>query len=210
MDALQELKKEIQKINQKTNQGILIVIGSKNFRHGTGRSLVAKTLAEKLGTEHFSTGDEFRKKAKKKNMTINEYAKYVEKHPRIDQEFDRQNQEKIKEKLQNKKNIVADSNLLAHFMKADVSIAIDTDDEIRAKRVQQKHREGDAKYANTQEALKELKERDKTDKERYERIYGVNTEKLNHQYDIQVKNNGPIKKTIQEILERTYKKVKTK
>ena len=60
--------------------------------HGTGKSTIAKKIAEKLGLRHYSTGDAFRELAKEMNMTLKEFTSYVENNPIIDKKLD----EKVK------------------------------------------------------------------------------------------------------------------
>ena len=56
--------------------------------HGTGKSTIARLLAERLGIVYYSTGQAFRDLAKEKNMSLEEYTTYVEVHPDIDNELD--------------------------------------------------------------------------------------------------------------------------
>ena len=56
--------------------------------HGTGKSTIAKKIAEKLGIRHYSTGDAFRELAEEMNMTLEEFTAYVEKNPEIDKKLD--------------------------------------------------------------------------------------------------------------------------
>ena len=104
MDDAQGVREEIKRRNR-AGKGVLIIIGSKEFRHGTGRSLIARTLAKAIGAKHLSTGDEFRQMARKKHMSINEYATYAEHHLEIDREFDEKTQRIIRE-LMNKRYFV--------------------------------------------------------------------------------------------------------
>ena len=52
--------------------------------HGTGKSTIAKLIADRLGILYYSTGQMFRDLAKEKNMTLEEYTNYVEHHPDIE------------------------------------------------------------------------------------------------------------------------------
>lgn len=95
---------------------------------GSGKSTVARLIAKNTGFEYFSGGDMFRKRARDKGMSIEEFNVYAEKHPEIDREQDRI----ILEYLRGNDNIVFDSRLsgwLAHnngvnafkiFIKADL------------------------------------------------------------------------------------------
>lgn len=195
MENLGKIKELIKK-----KKGTLIIIGSKNFRHGTGRSLIAETLAEQLGAVHYSTGDKFREMAEEKNMNIMEFAGYAAEHPEIDKEFDKKAKEEVEALVKSGKNVVADSNLLAYFLKPDVGVLIDAPDELRAERVYKKHRKADSKYCNVQDALQHLANRDREDKERYEEMYGINTEELTESYDAYIYNDGTLEQTMSKVL----------
>ncbi|MCD6414840.1 MAG: AAA family ATPase [Candidatus Diapherotrites archaeon] len=195
------------KLRKENGEGTLIIIGSKDFRHGIGRSRIAKTLAEMFGAVHYSTGDKFREKAREKNMSIVEYVEYVGKHPRIDKEFDQQVKKEVESLIKSGKSVVADSNLLVYFTKPDVSILVDAPDDIRGRRVYEKHRPADSKYDSPEDALGHLKRRDYDDRKRYEKLYGIDADELSKKYDFQVVNDGHIDDTLNEILEKIYKKI---
>lgn len=198
MDDAQAVKEEIKKRNH-AGTGVLIIIGSRDFRHGTGRSLIAKTLASALNAKHYSTGDQFRDNAKKKKMSINEYVQYIADHPDTEKKFDEDFRKQVNGLTESGKNVVADSNLLANFIKADASIAIDAQDAIRAQRVYAKHRAGDAKYASPADALARLKERDEDDKQRYKLLYGIDARKLTQNYDGHVDNSGELDESMDRV-----------
>lgn len=202
-DVVDEIKDKL----KSRNKGILIIIGSKNFRHGTGRSAVAEAVAKALNGIHYSTGDKFREMAKDKGMTIIEYVEYVGKHPEIDKEFDKRVKEEVEELVKSGKIVVADSNLLIYFTKPDVSILLDAPDELRGKRVYEKHRLADSKYKSPEDALEHLRRRDLDDAQRYERLYGINAQQLSKMYDFQVLNDGPLEGTVKKVLEKIYEKL---
>ena len=206
MDDAQGVREEIKRRNR-AGKGVLIIIGSKEFRHGTGRSLIARTLAKAIGAKHFSTGDEFRQMARKKHMSINEYATYAEHHLEIDREFDEKTQKDVKALIDSGKNVVADSNLLAHFLKADASIVIDAPDEIRAERVYAKHRSADAKFSCPKDALEHLASRDESDRKRYEKLYGVDADKLTESYDFYVENRGELHESMDQVFKGLKEKL---
>ncbi|MCD4740402.1 AAA family ATPase [archaeon] len=207
MTLLEKTKETIKNINQQTNRGVLIVIGSQNIKHGTGRSSISKKLAQQLNAIHYSTGDKFRELAKNAGMTISEYAQHTQKHPEIDQHFDQQVQKEVYKLIKQQKNVIADSNLLAHFLTPDVSIAIDTNDTTRAKRVYNKHRQGDKKYQNTQDALEDLDNRMHADQKRYKALYNIDSEELSKTYDCHVRNDGTLEETLKQAITCVYKKL---
>ena len=56
--------------------------------HGTGKSTIAKLMAERLGILYYSTGQAFRDLAKENDMSLEEYTIFVENHPDIDKNLD--------------------------------------------------------------------------------------------------------------------------
>jgi cytidylate kinase len=63
---------------------ILVISGL----HGTGKSTVARALAQGLGLTHYSTGDIFRLLAQERGMGLEEFSRYAEEHPEVDLELD--------------------------------------------------------------------------------------------------------------------------
>ena len=56
--------------------------------HGTGKSTIAKKIAQHFGFSYYSTGMAFRALAAEHQMDLEEFSKYAEAHPEIDQELD--------------------------------------------------------------------------------------------------------------------------
>lgn len=204
---MKELVEKIKESPRKRGRGTLIIIGSKDFRHGTGRSAVAEILAKELDGIHYSTGDKFREMAKNKGMTITEYVEYVGRYPEIDREFDRQVKREVEGLVSSGKIVVADSNLLIYFTKPDVSILLDAPDELRGKRVYEKHRPADARYKSPEDALEHLRRRDFDDMQRYKKLYGIDAQQLSKMYDFQVINDGPLEETVRKVLQKICEKM---
>ena len=100
--------------------------------HGTGKSIVGKLIAKKLGLKYYSTGQTFRDLAKEMNLTLEEFTEYVENNPDIDKRLD----DKIID-IANKGNVIIDSQLSAYILKsiADFNILLTCPLEIRVKRI---------------------------------------------------------------------------
>ncbi len=95
-----------------------IIITISGF-HGTGKSTIAKLLANKLGILYYSTGQAFRDLAKESNMSLEEYTRFVEKHPDVDKELDNKVVEMAK-----KGSIIIDSQLSGHILKSIANFKI--------------------------------------------------------------------------------------
>ncbi len=161
--------------------------------HGTGKSTIAKLIAEKLKIKYYSTGQIFRDLALEMNMTLEEFTKYVEENPDIDKKLDN----KIVEIAQ-KGNIIIDSQLSGYILKtiADFKILLTCSLETRIKRMI------DRDNSNYEEKVKETVIREKSESERFKRLYGIDLndqEELKLLYDLIIDTENL---TVKEILEK--------
>ncbi|NVM17909.1 MAG: cytidylate kinase family protein [Candidatus Lokiarchaeota archaeon] len=132
--------------------------------HGTGKSTIAKLLADKLDILYYSTGQAFRDLAKENNMSLEEYTSFVEKHPNIDKELDN----KVA-KMANEGSIIIDSQLGGHILKsiANFKIQLTCPLEVRIKRMAARDQ------ASYKEKLKETTIREKSELERFKKLYDI-------------------------------------
>ncbi|MEX0568289.1 MAG: (d)CMP kinase [Candidatus Njordarchaeota archaeon] len=150
---------------KKVKKVVILISGP----HGTGKSTVARVIAEEFGLRYISAGEIFRKKAREYGMNIVEFTKYVEKNPEIDYEIDNAMMEEIK-----KGDVVLDSQLAYFFAKkikaeelVTVSILLYASFEERARRLAERE---DISLEN---AKAEIKAREESEKDRFERLYGA-------------------------------------
>ncbi len=161
--------------------------------HGTGKSTIAKLIAEKLRIQYYSTGQVFRDLALEMNMSLEEFTKYTEENPDIDKKLDN----KIIEIAQ-KGNIVIDSQLSGYILKtiADFKILLTCSLETRINRMS--YRDNNS----YEEKLKETILREKSELERFKRLYDIDLndqEELNQLYDLIIDTENL---TVEEILEK--------
>ncbi len=135
---------------------------------GSGTTTVAKLLASKLGYKLISAGEIFRELAKRKNMSLSDLTKLAIKNPEFDFYVD-EYQKKIGEQ---EDNIIIEGRLSGWFIKNAFKVWIFASDETRYKRIAK--REG----KNIEEVRKETREREKIEKERYKKFYGINIDDL--------------------------------
>ncbi|MFX0073507.1 MAG: (d)CMP kinase [Candidatus Hermodarchaeota archaeon] len=152
--------------------------------HGTGKSTIGKLIAESLGIKYYSTGEAFRDLAKEMNMGLEEFTKYVEKHPEIDEKLDN----KVLE-IAKKGNVIIDSQLSGYLLKniADFKILLTCPLEIRVKRMAERDN------VSYEECLNETINREKSELDRFKEIYGIdlgNTKKIKELYDIILEIEG--------------------
>jgi len=169
--------------------------------HGTGKSTIGKLIAEKLGIQYYSTGQAFRDLAQEMNMTLEEFTKYAEKHPKIDEKLD----DKI-EKIAQKGNIIIDSQLSGHILKTivDFKILLICPLEIRVKRM--------AERDNTsyEEKSIETELREKSELERFKNLYDIDLgdqENLKLVYDLIINTENLTIEEIVEIILKTLNKL---
>ncbi len=134
---------------------------------GSGKSTVAKLLAEKLGLKHYSIGDLMRAMALENGMTLVELNAKAEKDKSIDLELDN----KLKELGKRENNFIVDGRLTAFFIpNADARIFLEADDSIRAERVLKAGRQNE-KTKNLQETIKSIEKREESERRRYRKYY---------------------------------------
>ena len=132
--------------------------------HGTGKSTIAKLLAENLGILYYSTGKAFRDLAEENGMTLEEYTNYVEKNPEIDKKLDKKVVDMAK-----KDSVIIDSQLSGHLLKsiADFKIHLTCPLKIRVKRMAARDQSSyDAK-------LKETTLREESELKRFKKLYNI-------------------------------------
>jgi predicted cytidylate kinase len=135
---------------------------------GSGKSTVAKQLAEKLNLKHYSIGDLMRQLAKDKNISLAKLGKLAEKDETIDKELDDKQIE-----LRNKDNFVIDGRLTAFFIPtADIKVFLNCDDKVRSERILKGGRK-DESSKDINEVIKKIKEREESERKRYEKYYNV-------------------------------------
>jgi len=141
-----------------------------NGTPGSGKSTVARWLAEKMKMKHYAMGDLRRKMALERGMTIDELNKLGEKEAWTDKEADNYQIKLAK----NEDNFIIEGRVSWHFMPKSIKIFLRADLEKAAERIFREKRKSERKYKNAADVLKELKERMKSDEKRYKKYYGIN------------------------------------
>ncbi len=149
---------------------------------GSGKSTIAKMLAEKLGYTHYSTGDAQRQIAAKYNMTTLELNQLADTDPSIDEQID-----SIFYRLEESGKLYAiDSRLAWHFMPKSFKIQLTVEPKAAAKRIMNDTtRSGEKKYKTIDDAFDATLNRRASEIERFKRTYGVDIENPNN-YDLTI------------------------
>ena len=167
---------------------------------GSGKGSVARELAKKLKYKYYSVGDFRRLKAKKLGMTLEEYNKLAEKDPKTDIEADEwQKQLSLKED-----NFVIDGRTCFMFIPQSVKIFLDVDDDVAAKRIFEDNKNNPARinqtHAKTIAEQKKISiQRNKSDKLRYNKWYGIKDYTNKKYYDLYIDTSD---KTIDEVVKK--------
>lgn len=132
--------------------------------HGSGKSSVAKKLAEDLSMNYVSAGSVFREMAKNRNFTLKEFSEKVLNEPNIDKQIDKRTQE-----LSQKDNTIVDAQLAAHFTPSDtlLKICISASPEIRWQRIATRDNK------SIDEAKSETLAREKSEQNRFLQLYNI-------------------------------------
>lgn len=135
--------------------------------HGTGKSTYAAHLARELELRHVSAGLLFRKLAKERHMSLEEFGQLALKDPSIDRLVDEETMEEAE-----KGDVVVDGLLAGWVLKevADLRIYLTAPDNVRLERI--------AKRDNItpEEARKQTLHRESVQSERYRKHYGFKVE----------------------------------
>jgi CMP/dCMP kinase len=133
--------------------------------HGTGKSTIAKMIAEQFSFTFYSTGMVFRDLAQAKGMSLEEFSKYSETNPEVDKELDNT----IIKMAESGKNYVFDGQLPAFLLreKANLKILLKCEDQIRIQRMAD--RDGRTFEAQKHETIM----REKSEQERFIKLYNI-------------------------------------
>jgi len=148
---------------------------------GSGKSTIAKRLAETLNYTYFSTGSLFRKLAAERGMDVLQLNILSETDKSIDKYVD-DNLRAIN--AGNDSKYILDSRMAWHFVPKSFKVYATVKPEIAAQRVlNDKTRFNEPEASDLKERVKTLLERQNVENRRYKTIYGVDCRNLSN-YDL--------------------------
>jgi cytidylate kinase len=173
---------------------------------GSGKSTIAKNLAEKLKAKRIYIGKIRRNIAKSKNMTLAELNKYALTHPETDVDVDKAVAQQARE-IAKKSPVIVEGRVQFHFLPESFKIFIDVDLDEGARRIWQDlqkqkkqtiRNEGD--FDSLTEVKKSIKNRIANDKKRYKKYYNLDHTQKTH-YDLVIDTtNITAKQATQKVL----------
>jgi CMP/dCMP kinase len=148
---------------------------------GSGKSTIAKILAEEFSIQYLSTGAIQRTIATRYGMTTLELNNYADTHKEIDDEIDNV----LRELNTSDKSFVMDSRLAWFFIPTSLKIFFTIDIEVAAKRVLNDSARINEAYTSVNEAIANIQARKKSENERFLKIY--NADCANHKnFDLHI------------------------
>ncbi len=171
---------------------------------GSGKSTVAKLLAQKLNYKHYSSGDMFRAIAKERGITIGELNKQMEGSRQLDNDIDKH----VGTLGKKEDNFVIDSRLAWHFIPKSFKVFLTVEPLIGAERIKG-HGRTEEKATSSQEMLKETLERRASETKRYKEYYALDIRNFK-QYDLVIDTSKiPADQVTQKVLDAIKSTSKT-
>ena len=172
--------------------GLVVTIGGP---HGTGKSTYAKMIARQFKLRYVSAGQLFRDLAKEKSVSLEELSKQAANSSDIDRMIDERSAAEAE-----KGDTVIEGQLAAWMAKdlAQVRIYLKAPDEERIARIANRD------HLNYEVARRQTLERERIQRERYRRYYGINIDDLSP-YNIVIDTGSrSVESTSAELMSRIH------
>lgn len=147
---------------------------------GSGKSTVAKMLAQELKYERIYAGGILREMARERGITLEELMRQAETDQKIDTEVDYRVRDTARKLEQQGKNVLVEGRVQFHHLPESIKIYVKVEELEGAKRIWKDLQDKEASQARNQKSVKSVKEviknnrfREKTDAQRYIKLYGA-------------------------------------
>ncbi|MEM0140747.1 MAG: cytidylate kinase family protein [Thermoplasmatales archaeon] len=164
---------------------------------GSGKTTVAEILSNKLSMELVVGGKIFREWAEKMNISLSELGAIAEEQDKIDRSMD----DYLLKLLKGKDNVIVESRLagwLCHLNGiAAFKVFIDAKEEVRVSRIVSSLNERPGE--GERDILKETREREKSEAERYLKYYGIDYSDRSI-YDVVVDSSDRSAQEVSEVI----------
>lgn len=138
-------------------------------RPGSGKSTVARLLAEQLNIDHASAGDFMREMAAERGISVLELSRIAERDDSIDHEIDARSARLGRSGV----SVVIDSRLAWHFIPHAVKVFLDVSMDVAARRIFGDARESESENVDLDATVRATMERAASESQRYEEYYGI-------------------------------------
>lgn len=167
---------------------------------GSGKSSTAKQLADKLGYQHFSSGDLFRSIAAEQARSVLDANKAAEEDSTIDHLVD----QRLREIGEQETEKVIDSRTAWHWIPQSFKVYLELPTEVAAKRIIDKmHERNDANEdipESPSEYSRQLEARFASENKRYKALYDIDPSNRSN-YDLVIDTSTtPLEEVVQQIL----------
>lgn len=160
---------------------------------GSGTSTLANLLKDKLKLEYVYAGAVFRKMAKEKKMSLEDFGEYATKHPEIDKELDL----KMIVLAKSKGDHLLEGRMVGALVHKEkipaLKIWLDASMETRAKRLTVRD------SFTYEEAIQKMTRRDDCDRKRYMDLYGIDPA-TSECYDLKLNSDNLLPEQLAEII----------
>lgn len=152
-----------------------LCIVSFNGQEGSGKSTIAKMVAERLGLPHYYMGQIYRDMAADRNMTLPEFRKICDADPNFDNKLDAY----VVELSQKHANFIIESRTAWHFIPDSFKVYLKVDIDVAAERIfkalSETHNRSneDCKLDTVEDIKKSILQRRVEDNKRYLALYGI-------------------------------------
>lgn len=179
-----------------------------NGAAGSGKSTIAKLIAERLGWPYYNMGGIRRRKAEERGLTLAEYNKLGETDSSTDIDLDNY----LKKLAETDDNFIIDSRTAWHFIPASLKIYLDTDERIGAQRIygqlqEQNGRNEDRDLNSLEDVKKSQRQRIESDNLRYKKYYDIDVYDKNNYDFVLDTSNLETSQVFQKVLEYIMKMI---
>jgi predicted cytidylate kinase len=170
---------------------------------GSGKSSVAKGLAELLGLQILSTGELQRSIARRRKLSLLELNQIAEQDTAIDRQVD----DELRDLAAEGRPVIVDSRMAWWFIPDAVSVHLVVSPKVGAQRVLQRQNASEGaveRYASASDALNGLSKRAESERARFRALYEVDIARLRNYHVVVDTTSATVGQVATDILDIFY------